>query len=265
MRVVTYEGRTVRYAETPDDWTRAAEVVRAAGEAGLDTEFYGVDLKERSPCLTARVHVWSLAVANGGVHPRGYETSDGLVLPAAALHHPPMREVLSDPAVLLNAHNARSEYHSIHASAGLELPGLEDTIELYRWVVPGRLKYDLKTAAREELGVEPLGSFKDLFSEPNEVEVERHRKARECECGARPCRRRGPGHERRDVVHRWTERVVRGTRLTPLETIVEGHPKFELLLVYAAEDAVFARNLKSLLLRRGRRLEVPTPFLKETP
>jgi hypothetical protein len=265
LRIVTHEGRTVRYAETPEDWTRAAEVVRAAGEAGIDTEFHGVNLRERSPCLTARVHVWSLAVANGGVHPRGYETSDGLVLPAAALFHPPIREVLSDPAIVLNAHNARSEYHSIHATAGLELPGLEDTLELYRWVVPGRLKYDLKTAAVEELGVRPLGSFKEVLSEPNVVAVERHRKVRRCECGAAPCRRRGVGHARYDDVLRWTEEVVRGERQVPLELVVEGHPKFEPLLVYAAEDAVFARNLKSLLLRRGRRLEVPTPFAKETP
>lgn len=265
MDTVIHDGREVRWAATWADWTRAARVCREAGICGLDSEFHGVDLKQRSPAGLAIVDVWSLAVGNGGTHPRGYETCDGLVLPAEALAHPDIRDLLEDPEVVKVAHNARAEFHALGA-AGVNLAGVEDSLELARWVLPERVvepdAFRLKGLARL-LGLTPLGAFRELFSEPNVVTVHRHRKYRACECGATPCRRRGAGHARSDRVLLWDEEVVRGDRMIPLETIREGHPKWDLFRVYAAEDAVFALSLRSYLHRVGRAREVPTPFVTE--
>lgn len=262
MEVVTYQGREVRWAGTARDWDRAARVCREAGIVGLDSEFHGVNLRERSPAGLAVVDVWSLAVHNGVIHPRGYEEADGLVLPAEALRHPSVRELLEDEAVLKICHNARAEYHAL-GNAGVELRNVEDSLELARWVLPERVSlpdaYRLK-ALVALLGLTPLGEYKVLFSEPNTVTVHRHRKSRRCECGAQPCRRRGVGHARYDHLEEWDETVVRGDRLIPLETIREGHPLWDLLRVYAAEDAVFALALRSYLRRVGSARQVPTPF-----
>lgn len=266
METVTYAGREVRWAPTWADWTRAARVCREAGICGLDSEFHGVDLKQRSPAGRAVVDVWSLAVGNGELHPRGYEVSDGLVLPAEALAHPDIRDLLEDDRIVKVAHNARAEYHALRV-AGVAVDGLEDSLELARWVLPERVSlpdsYRLKALAGL-LGLVPLGAYKELFSEPNDVVVHRHKKTRWCECGASPCRRRGEGHLRIDGVLKWDEVVIRGDRLIPLETIREGHPKWDLLRVYAAEDAVFALSLRSYLHRVGRARQVPTPFARST-
>src|ERR1041385_8002564 len=74
------------YLDQPEAWERLALVVREAGVCGLDTEFYGLDVRKESCVKLARVHVWSIAVRTEARSPLGFARARGWVRPVEALH-----------------------------------------------------------------------------------------------------------------------------------------------------------------------------------
>lgn len=268
-----------RYLDRPDQWDPLAKLLMA-NEAGLDSEFYGCDLSRNSTETTtnrAIVHVWSVALQTRAFHPRGYHLAQSYVLPASALFHPSLRAWLESD-VIKWAHNKGMEIHAIENTwrrAGVPgvVRGVRDTLSLARFglphrVVPGKGGYALDDLGQDLLDRGKTEGFEEILSVPNVVTVERRRTSYRnvCECGALPCRKRtGPGHERtREAsVDRWTEDVVRGTRLLPLETILPGtgdpliQEKWDRLGPYAGVDAELAVELKEKLLREMRERVLP--------
>jgi hypothetical protein len=260
------------YAASLENWDWVAGRLREArenGEAvGLDTEFYGVDITKFSPAGGAvRVHVWSLAFLRKNVGPRGWRQAVGCTLPADALYHRPIVQELEDPRLLKAVHNLPVDYHSIKAH-GVSLQGGLNTLSLARWVWPERKNSGEGFGLKDMmplLGRKPLGDFSDLLSEPNVIESEKSRKVRACECGAKPCKRRGKGHVRRDdveVYKVYRTPANKPRRQVPLEVIVPGHWLWPVLVPYAAEDAEAALDLLTLAKHKGKYLLREVPWLQ---
>lgn len=267
---------TVPYLDTPYGWDKVVKVIRAKGVCGWDSETYGHEVDESTPVGRARVHVWSLAVATDAVAPRGHHVAAGVVLPAAALEYPPLRDLLQDAAVVKWAWNAPHDVHSA-AEHGVQVHGWRDGLPLARVALPHLPRHGLKTVGPHLTGKE-MSTYKDVLT----MDVEEYVDSRVCSCQGpfdgvatwegRAGRRRGAeavgsGGETSDDVrvvwrgvrcpkrgrsslHRslpaWLPKMV--PRLQPLESVVPGHPLWDRLLVYAAEDAVIA-------LECGERLE----------
>lgn len=176
------------WLERPDQWDKLAEHLRAAGEFGIDTETHGQPDKT-SPQHRARVHCWSVGLLSDVSSPRGYRRAVGRVLPRAALEHPALRMVLADRAVRKWAHNAPHDRHSLE-NEGVEIRGLEDSLQALRVAIPGKLDYGLKEAERWALGYGPRPGFLDMVSYAASVVTARGRTERGCICGAVPCRAR---------------------------------------------------------------------------
>ncbi len=242
MITVTHNGRTGRWAENPSDWGEVRREVYAAGACGFDTEYHGIDVRTQSPLL-AKVHVWSLAILTNELHPRGYRKAKGWTLPVSALHH---FESLLTGDVKKIAHNAPVDIHSVYGTTGWAPENVWDSLSFARWMWPElkvRGGFGLKALMPEKLGRAPLGAFTDLFSRPTYKTKTRKVKL-PCTCGADGCRKRSAGHVRGEALE---EIQVDGPReQVPLEEIVPGHPLFELLVVYAQEDAEAAIELFSL-------------------
>lgn len=253
MRSVTHAGRSVLWADTEADYRLVHDSVQRAaarGESvGWDTEFTDCDPSEESAVGRARVHVFSLALLTPDWHPRGYRRAAGVTLPASALGSRWIRGFLLDPDVRKIAHNAPVDVHAA-ANAGVEVAGVVNSISLARWLLPGRRSYGLKALAGDALGREPLGAFRDLFSRPGSKRVKR----RACACGEAGCRRRVlPFHSKLEEV----VVVPHGREPVPLGEIAPGHELFDLLAVYAAEDAEMAVELEHFLSRLQQVRETP--------
>lgn len=111
------------------------------------------------------------------------------MLPAAALWHPAIRAVLADNAVRKWAHNAPHDRHSLE-NEGVEVRGLEDSLQWARVALPGRKDYGLKDMESWALGYGPRPSFMDLVSYVHGVVHPRRVRVRACICGKNPCRAR---------------------------------------------------------------------------
>lgn len=235
------------YADTPDKWATVARSLRVAGLCGLDSETYGHDVRETTAPYRAKIHVWSVAVSG----PSGVV---GCVLPQAALGSPEIVAVLQDPTVKKIAHNAP---HDVHAflNHGIEVAGWADSLGRARLTFPEEQGHGLKKLCGK-VGM-TLREYKEVLAAPNWVEMTK--KVRVCECEAHPCRKRGKGHERVDKFY--TDMVLRGTRLLPLEEVVPGHPKWAELLAYAEEDAVCALKLWLLMDQRIDQAPPPADWL----
>jgi hypothetical protein len=264
-----------RYLDREDQWVALAKIARN-NVAGLDSEFFGCDLSRNSVETTthrARVHVWSVAFRTAQLHPRGYHLACSYVMPAEALFHPDIVAWLTDPACIKWAHNKGMEIHAIEntwRTAGLLgsiVLGVRDTLSLSRWCLPARVVPGQGGYALDDLGESLLGrgkteSFEDILAVPNEVEIERRKTTHRnvCICGATPCRQRISDEHRRErvtSVDRWTETVVRGTRLLPLETIRPGHERWPRLVPYAGVDAELALELEEYLMRNFKERVLP--------
>jgi DNA polymerase I-like protein with 3'-5' exonuclease and polymerase domains len=238
----------VKYAASPQDWDKVVAVCKQAGRIGFDTETYGHDIRKTSAPHRARIHVWSLAVPTPKLSPRGFHRARGVMLPAAALEYFPVIELLEDPDVVKLAHNLPHDHHSV-ANHGITLGGGEDTLHRARLMFPEEASHSLKPLLEFKTGRRVI-TFEDVVSEPNEVKVVKSHRRRECTCGTPKCRR----HKTQETTHpdgtvtvvehiramvEWTEETtkVRGIREMPLESIVPGHPRFDLLTRYAIQDA----------------------------
>ncbi len=176
------------WLERPDQWDKLVAHLRKAGEFGIDTETYGQPDKT-SPQHRARVHCWSVGLLTDTHSPRGYRRAVGRVLPHAALFHPGVRELLRDFTVRKWAHNAPHDRHSLE-NEGVEVCGLDDSLQYLRVACPGRTGYGLKEAEGWALGYPARPSFLDVVSYKKSVRHAKRRRERGCICGAVPCRAR---------------------------------------------------------------------------
>jgi hypothetical protein len=156
--------------------------------------------------------------------------------------------VLEDAAITKAVHNQSVDHHAL-ANHGVTLRGGLNTLGLVRWYrpelvnQPGRFK--LKTLMTSLLGRPPICTFLELVSYERQVVLSnwKTRTERHCRCGTPGCRKR-LGHEKYEV--EVTEEVLkekteRGRYALP--DIVPGHERWDLLVRYAAEDAVAALEL----------------------
>lgn len=251
------EGRVHKYLDKEEEWRKLVDYINSSGttELGLDSEFYGVDLPGGESCVgRSQVHVWSVALFDGGYSPRGYRTARGYTLPVEALGH--FRGILSSQNLLKYAHNSNVDVHSIHNTSGIDCVGIVNTLSLVRWVVPGRLKYGLDVICQELLGFGKLSTFEEICSVPSFVDVVRKR----CSCGVEGCRKR-KGHTKSEEV----VSVESDTKRTPipLESIVPGHKKFLDLIDYAAQDPIGSLCLGDYCNALAKEQEIYIPWIKQ--
>lgn len=176
------------WLDKPEQWDALAAALRKAGRAdgfGIDTETYGQPDKT-SPQHRARIHCWSVGVLTDVRSPRGFRRATGRVLPRAALDHPSIRDVLADGTCRKYAHNAPHDRHALN-NEGVEVAGLEDTLQWLRVAVPGMRGYGLKEFEQWGLGYGPRPEFWDMVTYYAQVNTVRSRRERGCICGRRPC------------------------------------------------------------------------------
>lgn len=248
-------------------WDRVhAALLRQADRgraAGLDSEFYGLDIRKQS-CAggQSKLHLWSVAINRFPLqlHPRGYYAADAAVFTADAIEHRGLREWLKSDAPKC-VHNLSVDDHTFYNS-GITLGGAINTLARARWCFPERARG--AGFALDDLGVDMLGAgktedFKTLFSEEYIEVTEKTRKVKGCSCGVEKCRKR-KGHEK--IIKEEIERKERvKSRPVPLESVVPGHVLWERAVAYAARDALLALWLND---RLDRLMEggVPWPWGK---
>lgn len=254
------------YLDKPEQWADFAGRLRKARVFGIDSEFWGTDLRKESTVGTARVHVWSVAIRRQRRTPRGFHDCYGFVLPAAALEHPELRAVLEDPSVRKAAHNANVDIHAL-ANAGVSLRGVINTLPLARWTWPGLGVFDLKTLMMTKLGRAPVCEYLDVVSDEREITVtkERTRKVTTCSCGVAGCRlRNGHTKSKEPRTETISKQKIEKFQI-PLAEIVPGHRRFELLVDYAAEDAIAAVQVLELAQLEPEPAEFPAAFGSARP
>jgi hypothetical protein len=248
------------YLDTPAQWRVLAKQARKAGVVGLDTEFYGLDVRKQSCVGRARVHVWSLAIRTGRRSPLGFARARGWVLPAAALLDPAVKSLLEDAEVTKAVHNQPVDDHAIH-NHGVQLAGCINTLGLARWAWPELITqggFGLKNLMFVKLRREPVCEFDDVLSDVRTVQVDKTRKKRlsQCSCGTPGCRAR-KGHEKTKVEVVETVTIEKEEDFQyALEEILPGHMRWNLLMKYAAEDAVAALEVLELAEAEGN----PAPY-----
>lgn len=252
------------YLDAPEQWDALARLLRKSGVCGLDTEFYGLDVRKESCVGRARVHVWSVAVRSASRSPLGFLRARGWVLPASALEFPALVAVLEDPSIRKAVHNQPVDDHALH-NHGVDLKGCINTLDLARWVWPELISqggFGLKNLMSVKLMRDPIAEFKDVvgYDYREEYTVEQLKSVTVCSCGEPGCRKR-KGHEKSKELELHPvvrERRVKGEH--PLESIVPGHERWDLLVDYAAEDAVAA--LEILELAERQKNPAPYPYAK---
>ena len=251
----------VRYLDTPELWDKLVNKIYKLGEIGLDTEFYGVDIKKESCVRRAKVHVWSIALRSPVFDARGYVKAAGFVLPASALLHPPIIRMLEDKAIRKAVHNQPVDAHALR-NHGIRLRGGINTLNLARWCWPEMNKvpgYTLKSLMTTKLGRDPICTFKELVSYIYYEPVVKYKQVKKnvYSCGINGCRKRN--HHTKTIqvetVETFRDRKCKGTY--PLEEITPGHPRWEKLVEYAAEDAVAALEMLELC----ERAPDPAPYI----
>jgi DNA polymerase I-like protein with 3'-5' exonuclease and polymerase domains len=252
-----------QYLTTTEEWDKLVRAIERRGVMGLDTEFYNVDIKKQSTVLRAKIHVWSVAIRSNVFDARGYTKAVGFVLPVKALQHDGLRRVLSNKQILKAVHNQPVDSHAL-ANHGIRLRGALNTLNLCRWVWPEMNKvpgYTLKSLMVTKLGREPICTFKQLVSYTYYEPIEKWKQVKRnvYSCGGAGCRKR-KCHSKSVILEKVPYiREYKRKSEYPLETIVPGHPRFSLLIDYAAEDAVAALELLEIALRTDDPAPYPYP------
>ncbi len=247
------------WLDNAEQWTALAGLVRRRGCCGLDSEFYNVDVRKQSCVGRARVHVWSIAVRSNRKSPLGFHRAVGWVLPAEALQHPDLKALLEDASIRKYLHNQPVDDHAFH-NHGVNLRGCLNTLNYARWKWPEFKElggFGLKNLMVEKLHRDivcafevkkPKDDYWGLTNFQRTLVTEKQKTVVElvCSCGEPGCRKR-KGHEKTKVESMVTvvkHRLV--WDLYPLESIVPGHPRWDLLVEYAAEDAIAALEVAEL-------------------
>lgn len=257
---------STRYAHTPAEWGEIAAKITGK-TVGWDTEYYredGTDARKGSARL-CKVWVWSLAFPNGRQSPRGFPLCSSVVLPAQALHHPPMQQALLSATLV--GHNVGVDVHATENTVpGLVLNNTINTLDIARLVWPelkGSYGFGLKALMEHKLGLPPVGEFSDLFiKEVTETTIKvKEVTTKICSCGVPKCRKR-KGHTKTEVTELVEVPVTKTTTVPcPLPEIVPGHPLWEVLVPYAGLDAEAALSLLHLLTREHARQKRPNPWV----
>jgi DNA polymerase I-like protein with 3'-5' exonuclease and polymerase domains len=239
------------YLDREEQWHELARRATAAGEIGLDTEFSGVNLKKQSCVGRARIHVWSIALRGRAFSSYGFHRCRGWVLSAAALDDAVIRALLENPAVRKNIHNQSVDQHAL-ANHGVRLAGARNTLGLVRWKIPRLInqkgRFGLKPLMNTLLHRDPVCEFEDVVDDVRTVSVTKVKRVthRYCSCGVDGCRLR-KGHTKTAVETDEAITTDKQERFRhPLESIVPGHPRWDLLLRYAADDAVAALEIAEI-------------------
>ncbi len=244
----------VDYLDQPEQWDELTRRIRAAGVAGLDTEYHGVE-NNQSPVGRSRVHVWSVAVPTAKRSPLGFRVARGWCLPLDALEHLGLRAALEDPGIRKAVHNQSVDDHAL-ANHGVRLRGAVNTLGLVRWVMPELInspgRFKLKALMEGILGMRVVCTFLELISYERRVTLTNWKNVTttHCSCGELGCRKR-KGHEKYSVtemVEVLKEKTERGRY--HLTDIVPGHERWDLLVKYSLQDAVAAMNLLELCEER---------------
>jgi hypothetical protein len=178
----------VKYLDDPAKWPVLAEKLAKAGEFGYDSETYGQEDRE-SPQHRARVHCWSVGWLTEKQSGRGYRSAVGVVLPYCAFDSPEIRAIFSNPLITKWAHNAPHDWHAA-ANMGIEINGLQDSLQWFRVAFPGMQGYGLKAIAKWALGYKDRPSFIEMMTHKGiETKVTRKRE-KGCICGNKPCHQR---------------------------------------------------------------------------
>ncbi len=164
--------------------------------------------------------------------------------------------MLEDASIRKCVHNQPVDDHAIH-NHGVDLRGCINTLDLARWTWPEmgvenghRVKGSaLKVTMEKLLHRSPVCEFLDVvrYVRRETIVKEKTKPITVCiTCGGVGCRKRkGHEKEKRDVLHRSeVERDVKDEY--PLESIVPGHERWELLVEYAGEDAIAALEIEEL-------------------
>lgn len=254
------------YLDQPAQWSELVARARRAGIVGLDTEFYGVNVRRESCVGKARIHVWSVALRTKKADPAGFHKARGWVLPAAALEYPEIVELLQDQKVTKCVHNLPVDSHALD-NHGVKLVGAVNTLNLARWAWPELVNdgfFGLKNLMVQKLRRAPVCEFADVVTYQETVTVERRRvkSVSVCDCGTSGCRlRKGHAKTKSKIVAITDESINRKAEY-PLQTILPGHERWDLLVKYAAEDAVAALELEELSKRSN---PAPWPYGGERP
>ena len=242
------------YLDKPAQWKKLIDFIYSDNNPiGLDSEFTGVDFDVGNNCVgRAVLDVWSIAVFNGKMHPRGYECATGYVLPRQSLFH--FKKLLEDESISKAAHNSTVDVHTFY-NAGVDVRGVVDTLHLSRFTYPGKFRYGLDILSKEFLDESKFMSFHDLCSIP--AFVTKQIQIKKCECGEDGCRKR-KGH----VKYMVTEDVdvEHGTTDIPISDITPGHARWNDKVEYAAQDAVLALSLYDYTVKKLKRLKYENPF-----
>lgn len=251
----------------PATWPKLAKRLRDAGEFGVDTETYGQPDKT-SPQHRARIHCWSVGVLYGSPGPRGYRQAAGAVLPRAALDCRELRDLLCDPGVPKWAHNAPHDIHAL-TNEGLQVSGIEDTLQWLRVACPGHENYGLKAAEQWALGLPDRPTFKQLVTHQVDVVKVKRENHRGCICGKSPCRARttsdwldddGVWRPHLRVGWKTFHPVVKQVEARyEVTDFVEGHPKWQQWIEYSLADAVRGIQLVDWL-RSRKQVVAPWPW-----
>lgn len=266
------------YAGDSDSWGRVASALLRAAErgeaAGLDSEFFNVDVRSQSCVARSRIHLWSVAIKRWPhvLHPRGYHLADAAVLPAPALEHPPLRRWLESSAPKM-VHNAPVDAHSF-ANHGVVVGGVINTLALARWVFPERARgagFGLDSLGTDFLGLGKTEGYSDIFTEEVEILVKMRKvTTKSCSCGVLGCKKRKP-EEFDDGGEFWVKRHDKRTEVTeepvmkkvmqevPLEAVVPGHPLFDRAVAYSARDSIVGLGVGDVLMRKME-AKVPCPW-----
>lgn len=158
-------------------------------------------------------------------------------------------------------HNQSVDSHAL-ANHGVTLRGGRNTLGLVRWRRPELVnqagRFQLKSLMTTLLGREPVCTYRELVSFKRPVTLTREKRVSRvvCSCGETGCRKR-KGHDKSTVTETvLVERVKIERGEYPLESILPGHERWDLLVEYAAEDAVAALQIAEL----ADETKDPAPF-----
>lgn len=252
------------WVDTEELADEAMRIISTHDVVGVDTEFYGVDITEQSCVGRSILDVFAIATPTAQLNPLGYREPRSWVFDGRLLQHPAVRLYLEDPTKRKVAHNLSVDSHSAR-NAGVRLKGAQDTLNLARWVYPGRASlprgnYDLDSLCRWRVDRGKTEDFDEFLGywvdEPYEELVEKGRCTGCLELG---CRKKKEPHGTK--VPEWVvvTRTRKVRRYEHLPDIRPGHPKFERYLRYAAADAELALVIWQCMMKDGEK-ERPFPY-----
>lgn len=249
-----------KYLDTPEQWDKLVRQIDKRGVMGLDTEFYGLDIRKESCVRRAKIHVWSIALHSKVFDARGYTKAIGFVLPVRAIEHSGIRRILESKAIRKAVHNQPVDSHALR-NHGVHLRGGINTLNLARWCWPEMNKvpgYTLKSLMTTKLGRDPVCTFKELISYEYFEPVVKYKQVKRnvYSCGVDGCRKRNHHTKTVEIETVESVREKRVRAVYPLEEINQGHPRWDLLVEYAGEDAIAALEMLELL----ERSESPAPY-----